>query len=377
MAQKGAGKKSLRNHRRWLIRGLGLSLLFLAGGGLGAGGVWLWWLSDGDKRAEVVKVRPGQQPSLRNQSTARQVPQVNPTVIRQLPKAVRPKPKAAKLAGPRKTARSNAKSKIQQRAKIPRGALASAAWRKNAVKVSLRPGQPMIAVVIDDMGLKLRRAMQAIKLPAPLTIAVLPYGEAAAETALAARRAGHEVLVHLPMQPENDKVDPGPYALLLGLSEKQLRRRLNWNLSRFSGYVGINNHMGSKFTGDKVAMTWMLAQLSERGLLFLDSYTSVASLGGKMARELGIASAVRDIFIDHDLSRSAIKSQLDRAAKLARQNGAVILIGHPHGKTIRELAIWIAAMKKAGMQFVPVSTLVTIRVKSGALKHAKSGRLTR
>ena len=106
----------------------------------------------------------------------------------------------------------------------------------------------MIAIVLDDLGIDRRRGARAIDLPATLTLAFLPYARELADQTAAARKRGHELLVHLPMQPHSDDWDPGPNVLEIELGEAEVRRRIEWSLRQFEGYVGVNNHMGSRFT---------------------------------------------------------------------------------------------------------------------------------
>ena len=118
-----------------------------------------------------------------------------------------------------------------------------------------------------------------------------------------ARTAGHEILVHLPMEPQAADADPGPNALLTGLPIAELDRRIAANLARLDGYVGINNHMGSRFTASAREMRRVMRALQARDLLFLDSLTTGKSTGHSLAREFGIPSVVRDIFLDNETFR--------------------------------------------------------------------------
>nr|WP_222873020.1 divergent polysaccharide deacetylase family protein [Hankyongella ginsenosidimutans] len=128
---------------------------------------------------------------------------------------------------------------------------------------------PRIVVVIDDVGPSIARARQAIALPAPVTLAMLPYAQGVADLAQAASARGHELLVHVPMQPSYG-ANPGPQALLLDQTPEERQRLLQWNLAQFSGYVGINNHMGSQFTEDSAALRPVIETVRAANLLFLD-----------------------------------------------------------------------------------------------------------
>ena len=215
----------------------------------------------------------------------------------------------------------------------------------------------MIAIVIDDMGLDRARSRQTVALNGPLTLAYLAYaGDLAAQTN-AARSAGHELLVHVPMEPGSATTDPGPHALLTGLAPDEFARRIDWNLSQFAGYVGINNHMGSKATSDRVTMRAVMAELRERGLLFLDSRTSSKTVAQEEAVKAGIPALRRDVFIDHDPSPIAVRAALLDLENVAYQQGYAIAIGHPRDATIGALSEWLPDVHSRGFAIVPVSAI--------------------
>ena len=233
------------------------------------------------------------------------------------------------------------------------------AWRRYAVPVAKPFERPVIAVVIDDLGLNRPNTRRTIELPGPLTLALMTYAETLQDFADRARANGHELLVHFPMAPRDPRYDPGPNALRTELSRDQLAHRLDWGLSRFEGFVGLNNHMGSGFTTSIPGMAQVMLQLKARGLLYLDSLTVPGAVGAPLADRLGVPYAVRDIFIDNESEdRAAIRRQLQQLERVALRRGWAIGIAHPHDATIEELAIWLSEVQKRGFQLVPVSALV-------------------
>ena len=232
------------------------------------------------------------------------------------------------------------------------------AWLKNAVAAAAPAGRPMIAVVIDDVGLDRRRSRRALALPAPVTIALMAYADDAREQAALARRGGHELLVHLPMEPENGDENPGPNALLSGLSTAEFARRLEWNLTQFAGYVGVNNHMGSKITSDPAALAPIMAALKQRGLMFLDSRTTSETQGLAVARRFGVPAVERNVFIDHDVSPIAVRTALVQAEDVAQRHGFAIAIGHPKDVTLDALEEWLPDVKKRGFAVVPLTAIM-------------------
>jgi hypothetical protein len=214
-------------------------------------------------------------------------------------------------------------------------------WRRNAVATPDGPSGPVIAVVLDDLGLNRPNAQRAIALPGPLTLAFMTYAERLPALAAAARAAGHELLVHVPMAPQDPLTNPGPNVLRADLGPEELARRVAWGLTRFDGYVGINNHMGSGFTTSVPGMAQVMMELKARGLLYLDSLTSPGTVGAALAERLGVPYAKRDIFIDDPLNRAAIRRQLVRLERLATRTGRAVGIAHPHDVTLEELARWL------------------------------------
>jgi polysaccharide deacetylase 2 family uncharacterized protein YibQ len=232
------------------------------------------------------------------------------------------------------------------------------AWRRNALPSAPPNGQPMIAIVIDDMGLDRKRSAEVMTLPGPLTLSFMTYAEDLAKQTATGRAHGDEIMLHMPMEPQARHVDPGPNALVTGLDDAELRRRVIWGLDRIDGIVGVNNHMGSKFTESQPGMTIVLDQLRARGLFFLDSRTTPHSVGLATARQMGVASVGRDIFLDNFMTDPEVARELAQTEAVARKNGVAIAIGHPHDATIAELRQWLPTAAAKGFRLVPVSAIV-------------------
>jgi polysaccharide deacetylase 2 family uncharacterized protein YibQ len=241
------------------------------------------------------------------------------------------------------------------------GPASEPAWLKNAV-ASIDPGnRPMIAIVLDDVGATPGDVPGAISLPGPITLSIMTYAANASKIAAEAHRFGHEIMVHVPMEPINRDADPGPNALLVNLSAAEIAKRLDWGLAQFPGYVGINNHMGSKFTQNAAGMRVVLEQLKARGLLFLDSRTIANSVGDALAAELGVTHLQRDVFLDDVIDEADIMKELARTEAIARKHGVAIAIGHPHRDTVQALRQWIPEAQAKGFVLVPISAVAKKR----------------
>ncbi|MFA4994889.1 MAG: divergent polysaccharide deacetylase family protein [Bdellovibrionales bacterium] len=226
------------------------------------------------------------------------------------------------------------------------------------VPAPLPSGRPVkIAIVIDDMGPDMKSGEKAILLPASVTLSFLPYAVRAREQAKEARARGHEILLHLPMEPMGSE-DPGRGALLVDLPQSEMSERINTSLSALTGYDGVNNHMGSKFTTYTEGMELVVEALMERQLFFLDSRTSIQSVAIKIAKQKGLPSISRDVFLDDNPAPEAIRKQLELTEHIARRKGHAVAIGHPHATTVSVIGDWVADAKARGIEVVPVSALV-------------------
>lgn len=219
-----------------------------------------------------------------------------------------------------------------------------------------------VAIIIDDMGLDHRRSKRAMQLPHAVTLSFLPYATKLTEQAVTAKAAGHELMLHLPMQPEG-KNNPGPHVLTVDQTAEAIKKEVTDGLDSFSGFAAVNNHMGSKFTQYKPGLQVLMSVLKSRNIMFVDSKTSPRSVAVQMAREAGVPATERDIFIDHFEDAAHVESALQHIEKLARKRGTVVAIGHPKDVTLTALEKWLPTLKDKGITVVPVTELIKIRQK--------------
>ncbi len=241
-------------------------------------------------------------------------------------------------------------------------------WEKHAVKVSIPKNMAKVVVILDDMGVNGLMSEAAIDLPSPLTLAFLPYARNGKSMAQRAAGRGHELMVHMPMEPLNSKLDPGPDVLNTKMTEQQLAGTLDKGLAVYKGYVGINNHMGSKLTQDAQAMARIMKELRKRGLLFVDSRTISTSVADETAAVFGVAHASRDVFLDHNSDYLSVMNSLKNLENIALKRGYAIAIGHPKKNTIRALYEWLPTLESKGIALVPVSAVVKKSSAGGVLE---------
>lgn len=242
----------------------------------------------------------------------------------------------------------------------PSAELRQPEWLRLAARPPVEDGRPKIAIVIDDLGNSPASVVALNRLPVPLTLAFLPYAEGVAAQAASARAAGHELLIHMPMEPMSTDW-PGPDALVVAISEEEFQERLQRNFASFKDYVGINNHMGSRLTADHERLAMVMRELRARDLLFLDSKTTPASRVVPEARAIGVPFAQRDVFLDNTPEPGYVMTQLVALEQVARRQGFAIAIGHPYPATIQALEAWLPRLAERGFSLVPVSTIVALR----------------
>ena len=229
---------------------------------------------------------------------------------------------------------------------------------------------PRIAIVIDDMGNALRPGRAALALPGEMTYAFLPHTPFAGHLAEQAKQLGKEVMLHLPM--ESKKALPlGPGGLQLDMSRDAFRDTLDAGLASVPHVVGVNNHMGSLLTSDLAAMRWLMKDLSRRGLYFVDSRTTLASVAEEQARKGAVSVTRRDVFLDSSREPGQIRHQFHRLLQLAGRRGSALAIGHPYPETLQVLAEELPRLEALGVELVPASRLTMIHLRKN-LWHVSS-----
>jgi polysaccharide deacetylase 2 family uncharacterized protein YibQ len=216
---------------------------------------------------------------------------------------------------------------------------------------------PCLAIVIDDIGEDMRVLKGLLALDYPVTLAVWPNASQTRESVRLIVDSGRDLIVHFPMEPMGyPAYDPGDDAIFTTMSDDAIRQRVSANLALIPEAIGVNNHMGSKFTSHAPGMRAALTEFNRRGLFFLDSLTTARSVGRSTARQTGIPFYERDIFIDNVKDVAAITLQLRKAENVALKNGRAIAIGHPYPETLAALRAW-AVQKNSAVRLLPLSRL--------------------
>lgn len=220
--------------------------------------------------------------------------------------------------------------------------------------------RPRIAIIVSGLGQSAAATEAAIQtLPPAVTLAFNPYGQRLDYWTARARAEGHETLVLVPMEPTNYPAnDPGPETLLTTLSPPENRERLNWSLSRFTGYTGVLSLFGSRYTTALESLRPTLDEIRGRGLLFVDSRVSLRSSAFRVAGEIGLPRAINNRFIDIQPAKDEIDRRLDELVKIATTSGFAVGVGQPFPVTIERVAAFVRAADARGLAIAPVSAVV-------------------
>ncbi len=214
-------------------------------------------------------------------------------------------------------------------------------------------GPVRVAVLVSGMGLSDSATGEAIKdLPAPISVAYGAYGRNLQDGVDKARAAGHEVFLQVPLEPMNyPTADPGPHTLLTTLPPAENMKRLQWLMSRFTGYVGVTNLMGAKFEATQDSLLPVLEEIKARGLLYVDDGSVQNSTAGQIAGTLGLDYSVASIQIDGAQSLAKLEA-------LAKERGSAIGVASAKATTVKQLAEWAHKLEAKGIVLVPVSAAV-------------------
>jgi polysaccharide deacetylase 2 family uncharacterized protein YibQ len=219
------------------------------------------------------------------------------------------------------------------------------------------PSGVQIALIIDDCGQWLGTERSLIALPIPITLSVLPHVHYSQTIAQEAADAGKGVMLHVPMEPLSHMY-PGPGEIKTAMTDDAIAKQMEDDVAQVPLAKGMNNHEGSEATADTRVMKDVIAIAKEHGLFFIDSRTNAQTVGAAQATDAGVPTASRDVFLDDKADVAYTESMLERAVKIARENGSAIAIGHPKPTTLAAIRDMYPKMEAEGIRFVLASSLV-------------------
>ncbi|MEM7191345.1 MAG: divergent polysaccharide deacetylase family protein [Pseudomonadota bacterium] len=227
---------------------------------------------------------------------------------------------------------------------------------------AVKGGPPRVAVLLNGLGVPGATETDVIKgLPPPVSLAYGAYGRSLQESVSEARAAGHEVFLAIPLEPNDyPSTDPGPHALLTTLPPKDNIRRLQWAMSRYTGYIGVTNYMGEKFQTDLGSVAPVFEEVKRRGLLYLSDGSVDEEVAGRVATAIQLEHDAADVRLDE----GRMDQQLAQLEAEAKEKGAAIGIAKAKPSTVKRIADWAGSLEDKGLVLVPVSAAVRVRQQS-------------
>lgn len=221
--------------------------------------------------------------------------------------------------------------------------------------LSVQAQMSKLAIVIDDIGYHPKEDAEIYAMPKEISVAIIPSAPYAPQRNHQAQMQGRDILIHMPMQPvSNIRIEEG--GLYVGMSHDEIAQRVRSARSIVKNAIGMNNHMGSAATADIPLMTALMQELRKYHLFFLDSRTIGKSVAGKIAKEQGVQSLDRHIFLDDSDALADVQRQFQLALQYAKNHGTAIVIGHPRPNTVAVLQAGLANLP-ADIQLVSMSSL--------------------
>ncbi|HEY3486628.1 MAG TPA: divergent polysaccharide deacetylase family protein [Gammaproteobacteria bacterium] len=217
---------------------------------------------------------------------------------------------------------------------------------------------PRIALIIDDLGYNLAYGQRAVNLPGAVTCSILPGTPHAHKLAQHAKESGKEIMLHLPMQGSvHSATEPG--SLSPEMTEPDFRAILQQHLAALPEAVGVNNHMGSRVTPLPEQMNWLMDELAQHSLYFVDSRTTHLTVAAHAAAEHAVAFMQRDVFLDNEKNYAFIEAAFESLIQKAQRRGYAIGIAHAHPATLAALENLLPQLQERGIRLQSVSQLVT------------------
>lgn len=237
----------------------------------------------------------------------------------------------------------------------------------NAQEVASAATIPRIAIIIDDLGDRLRLGERAAALPGDVTLNVLPFTPYAKHFASLARQSNKELMLHIPMEAMSDRY-MGKAGLSSSMDHESFMQTLKASLDYIPEIKGVSNHMGSRLTQDGKMMDWLMQSLAtHKHLYFVDSRTTSKSIALDYARKNQVSHTNRDVFLDHVKTPERMLKQWKYLIKLAKRDGSALAIGHPYPITMNFLEQHLTDIESEGVKLVSVSELIQWRQTHGKL----------
>lgn len=194
--------------------------------------------------------------------------------------------------------------------------------------------KPKLAIIIDDVTTN-TQINKILNIGYIVNMSFLPPTTGHPNSAKIAKKLDN-YLIHLPLQASSFKYEEEK-TLHITDTLQTIENRIIELKNFYPKATFINNHTGSKFTANQIAMDKLFKILKKYNYTFVDSRTTAASVAAKSANKYGVRMLSRNIFLDNNKNKNYIQSQLKKAIKTAKKFGSAIAIGHPYTITLSTL----------------------------------------
>jgi uncharacterized protein len=234
-------------------------------------------------------------------------------------------------------------------------------WQKFARAFDQKDVRPRISLIIADLGLASALTDAAIAdLPGDVSLAFSVAASDLEQQTTKARVAGHEIVLAIPMEPENyPQQDPGPNTLLLNLPDQDNVARISRAMAQTEGYVAVMPSMGEKFVTSEQKLTPVLDVVKEQQVIMLDSTLNKNSLIAPLSRLGKIPFTRSDLLVDAASANESFETQLAKLELVAKEKGQAIGIVVPYPSTVDALKAWIATLGAKGIVLAPLTAVAS------------------
>lgn len=215
---------------------------------------------------------------------------------------------------------------------------------------------PVIAIIVKDLGLSKSIYNMAKKLPQAINFGISSYSSNLYDISYEAIQDNHDLLINLPLEPENYPVNNnGPHSLLTELSNEENLKRLEFLLNLTGNYQGFYTSINENFTKSARNSQMLLSALSQnnKSLIYSDKIANLTLL--QIANKMNFNVLYNDIVIDQDVHYDHINEKLLDLENLALKKGYALGTIGPYPLSINLLEKWLASLKDKNITIVPIS----------------------
>ena len=243
---------------------------------------------------------------------------------------------------------------------------------RNARAFSNPDGKPTVSIIVGGLGTNATRTRAAINdLPPEVTLSFAPTADNLRGWVRQARRAGHEVLIELPMEPyDYGRQRPHAQVMRTENSAEDNKARLSRMLAAAPGYIGVMNYQGAKFATNAEAVDPIMSELSAKGLAMFEDGSLSRSEFSSSAKKATLAFGKATSAIDARPGADEIMQQLMILESTARERGAALGTGTPFPVTFDILQEWLPTLEEKGIVLAPASYYAKQSLRSGQIRQA-------